>query len=53
MSEKCRYEYLAPWPGSHYRQSFYRMRKIRAETLYPILNSLPKPPTRQPLAFPP
>jgi hypothetical protein len=34
MGEKCQYEYLGPWPGSHYRQYFYKKRKIRAETLY-------------------
>jgi hypothetical protein len=25
---------VGPWRGSHYRQSFYKEGKIRAETLY-------------------
>ena len=29
-----RYQHLAPWPGSNYRQYFLKDRKIRAETLY-------------------
>ncbi len=28
------YKYLDRWPGSNYRQYFYKKRKIRAETLY-------------------
>src|SRR5438445_1991419 len=34
MTAKTRYKYLGPWRGSHYRQFFYKDRKIRAETLY-------------------
>ncbi|HMC63796.1 MAG TPA: hypothetical protein VKI65_02545 [Gemmataceae bacterium] len=34
MAAKTQYKYLGPWRGSHYRQFFYKDRKIRAETLY-------------------
>src|SRR5438132_8279328 len=34
MSVQAHYKYLDRWPGSNYRQLFYKERKIRAETLY-------------------
>jgi hypothetical protein len=34
MSGQMEYKYLDRWPGSRYRQLFYKQRKIRAETLY-------------------
>ena len=34
MAGQTKYKYLAQWPGSNFRQLFYRERKIRAETLY-------------------
>jgi hypothetical protein len=34
VSGQTQYQYLDHWPGSHYRQLFYKQRKIRAETLY-------------------
>jgi uncharacterized protein (DUF433 family) len=34
MSAETVYKYLDRWPGSYYRQLFYKERKIRAETLY-------------------
>jgi hypothetical protein len=34
MSAETVYKYLDRWPGSRYRQFFYKERKIRADTLY-------------------
>ena len=34
MSADMDYKYLDRWPGSNYRQFFYKERKIRADTLY-------------------
>jgi uncharacterized protein (DUF433 family) len=34
MRVAMEYKYLDRWPGSNFRQLFYKDRKIRAETLY-------------------
>jgi uncharacterized protein (DUF433 family) len=34
MADQTKYKYLANWPGSNFRQLFYKERKIRVETLY-------------------
>jgi uncharacterized protein (DUF433 family) len=34
MAGRGTYKYLDHWPGSNFRQLFYKERKIRAETLY-------------------
>src|SRR6266478_6306724 len=34
MAGQMKYKYLDRWPGSNFRQLFYKERKIRAETLY-------------------
>jgi uncharacterized protein (DUF433 family) len=34
MSSDTFYQYLVRWPGSNFRQLFYKDRKIRADTLY-------------------
>ncbi len=45
MSIHTDYKWLAPWPGSNYRQWFIKGRKVRAETLYHLtVNSEPRTP---------
>jgi hypothetical protein len=34
VSGQPQYKYLDHWPGSRFRQLFYKERKIRADTLY-------------------